>query len=248
MPNVAGRNRKSKTRLTRVEALRSRVPVAPASADDVSFLVPGLAAALCGGEPDTGERTAAEAGRLLAAGAGADEPTADSAAAIAELFARLFQRADPVWPPHVHVEQMLAAGSVSGPVAGTLASAARARVELVRADHEELDALGTGQTAADAVGRSMTAVFRRFFDPRWTLAAAIRHSGRSAITGALAGAALGARYGMPGLPAEWLLRLEPRDLVETVAGDAFWHFSAHPPHADPRHAAHWEARYPRETR
>ncbi|MER6878286.1 ADP-ribosylglycohydrolase family protein, partial [Amycolatopsis sp. NPDC000673] len=119
---------------------------------------------------------------------------------------------------------------------------------LIRADHEELDALGSGHTAPDALGRSMTAVFRRFFDPRWTLVSAIRHSGRSAITGALAGAVLGARYGIPGLPAEWLDRLASRDLVETVAGDAFWHFSAHPPQADPRYAAQWEARYPRETR
>ncbi|MFC5115491.1 YrhB domain-containing protein [Amycolatopsis halotolerans] len=231
--------------LTRVEALRSRAPAAP---DEISFLVPGLAAALCGGGPDTDERTAAEAGRLLAAGAGADEPAADAAAAIAELFARLFRRADPVLPPHVHVEQMLASRSVSGAVAEALTSAARARVELIRADHEELDALGSGHTAADAVGRSMTAVFRRFFDPRWTLMSAIRHSGRSAITGALAGAALGARYGMPGLPAEWLDRLESRDLVETVAGDAFWYFSAHPPQADSRYAAQWAERYPRETR
>ncbi|WP_409464316.1 ADP-ribosylglycohydrolase family protein [Amycolatopsis sp. GA6-003] len=232
--------------LTRVEELRSRGAVVPESADDVSFLVPGLAAALCGGGPDTDERTAAEAGRLLATGAGADEPTADAAAAIAELFARLFRRADPVLPPHVHVEQMLAARTVSGPVAGALTSAARARIELIRADHEELDALGSGHTAVDAVGRSMTAVFRRFFDPHWTLVSAVRHSGRSAITGALAGAALGARYGMPGLPAEWLSRLESRDVVETVAGDAFWHFSAHPPQADPRCAAQWEARYPGE--
>ncbi|TVT17987.1 ADP-ribosylglycohydrolase, partial [Amycolatopsis rhizosphaerae] len=213
--------------LARVGALRDRTPVPAVSADDVSYLVPGLVAALCGGGPEWDENTAAQVGRLLAAGAGADGPTADAAAAVADLFARLFQRADPAYPPHVHVQRQLDAGTVSGPVAEALANAARTRVELVRADHEELDAAGTGRSAVDALGRSLIAVFRRFFDPRWTLVSAVTHSGHSAITGALAGAMLGARYGIPGLPEDWLHQLELRDLVETVAGDAFWHFSAH---------------------
>ncbi|MFD9889417.1 YrhB domain-containing protein [Amycolatopsis sp. NPDC059027] len=233
--------------LTRVAELRDRTPLPAGPGDDVSFLVPGLAAALCGGAPDSDEKTAAEAGRLLAAGAGADEPTADAAAALAELFARLFRRADPAYPPHIHVQRQLDVGTVSGPVAGAFAGALRARVELIRPDHEELDAAGTGQSAVDAVGRTMIAVFRRFFDPRWTLVSAVGHSGRSAITGALAGAMLGARYGIPSLPADWLHQLELRDLTETVADDAFWHFSAHPPLADSRYAAEWAARYPRDV-
>ena len=202
--------------------------------------------ALGGDSPDP--KTAGEIGRLLASGAGADEPTADAAAAVADLFARLFRRADPVYPPHIHVRRQLAEGTVSGPVADALANALRTRVELVRADHEELDEAGTGHSAVDAVGRTMIAVFRRFYNPRWTLVSAVSHSGRSAITGALAGAVLGARYGSPGLPADWLHQLPLRDLTATVADDAFWHFSAHPPLADHRYAAEWATRYPRDPR
>ncbi|TVT38646.1 hypothetical protein FNH05_24385 [Amycolatopsis rhizosphaerae] len=73
------------------------------------------------------------------------------------------------------------------------------------------------------------------------------NSGRSAITVALAGPMIVARYGIPGLPAEWLGRLEHRDLVETGAGDAFRHFSGRPPLTDARYAAEWAARYPRDT-
>ncbi|WP_414942054.1 YrhB domain-containing protein [Amycolatopsis sp. cmx-11-51] len=82
------------------------------------------------------------------------------------------------------------------------------------------------------------------------LATALRagagESGRGAFTGAFAGAVAGSRAGIPGLPQEWLDRLGGRDLVETVAGDAFWHFSAQPPSGDGRYAAGWAVRYPRD--
>ncbi|WP_249027345.1 ADP-ribosylglycohydrolase family protein [Amycolatopsis alba] len=166
------------------------------------------------------------------------------AAAVAALFGRLFRHGDPL-PPHTLLREILRRGPARGPVTDTLANAVRARGELVRADPDELDAVGTGHTAVDALGRTMIAVSRRFFDPRWAMQAAVDHSGRSAITGAIAGAVVGARAGIPGLPPEWLGRLEAADLVETVAGDAFWHFSAQPPSEDRRYAAEWARRYPR---
>lgn len=232
--------------LSRVPELCVPRGTATGAPDDVAFLVPGIVAALCGGGPESNADTAAQVGRLLAVGGGADEPTAEAAAVLATLCTRLFQRADPMLPAHVHVQQLIELGAGRGPVVDVLANALRARVEVVRTDPEELDAVGAGDTAVDALGRAMIAVSRRFFDPRWAMQAAVNHSGRTAITGAITGAIIGSRVGIPGLPTDWLSQLELRDLVETVAGDAFWHFSAQPPPADNRYAAEWSTRYPRE--
>ncbi|WP_410664165.1 YrhB domain-containing protein [Amycolatopsis sp. lyj-84] len=219
--------------LGRVRELRTIPPELPGRADDAGFLVPGIVAALCGS-------TAPRVARLLVSGDGADEVTAEAAAAMATLFAGLF-RPEPA-PPHVLARRLIDSGATAGSVAEALSIALRARDD-VRADQHEPFA---GVSAVDALGGSMTAAFRRFFDPQWTIMAAVDRSGGSAITAAIAGAVAGSRAGIPGLPEKWLDRLAARDLVETVAGDAFWHFSAQPPSADERYAAEWAMRYPRE--
>ncbi len=226
--------------LSRVPGLCVPGEAAPSAGNDVAFLVPGMVAGLCGGGPDT----VAQVGRLLAAGGGADGPTAEAAGVVAELFSLLFRRGEPL-PPHALLRQIVQRVPARGPVTDALVNAVRARTELVRADPEELDDAGRGDTAVDALGRAMIAVSRRFFDAEWAMRAAVVHSGRSAITGAIAGAVVGSRAGIPGLPPGWLARLASADLVETVAGDAFWHFSARSPSTDPRYAAEWARRYPR---
>lgn len=75
------------------------------------------------------------------------------------------------------------------------------------------------------------------------LTRAVNHSGRSAFTGALAGALLGARVGIPGLPTQWLERLELRHLVENLATDAFRHFNRASPLSGG--TGDWTTRYPR---
>ncbi|MEU3626411.1 ADP-ribosylglycohydrolase [Amycolatopsis coloradensis] len=218
--------------LARVRELCAIPPDAPEGGDDPGFLVPGIVAALCGG------RTAVRVAGLLAVGGGADEVTAEAASSVAGLFTGLFQR-EPS-PPHLLVQQMLDTGAATGPVADVLATAL---AEGTRPDHVRPDAAGAGGSAVDALGRAMIAVFRWFFAPERAMTAAV---GGGAIAGAIAGAVVGSKAGVPGLPQDWLARLESRDLVETVAGDAFWHFSDRPPSADERYAAEWAVRYPRD--
>ncbi|OLZ58766.1 YrhB domain-containing protein [Amycolatopsis keratiniphila] len=221
---VRARRREQDGWLSHVPELRAIPPEAPGPGDDAGFLVPGIVAALCG-------RTAPRVARLLVSGDGAGEETAEAASVVAGLFAGLFQR-EPA-PPHDLARRLIDSGTATGPVAGVLAAA----LDLGGVDH--LPAAGT--SAVDTLGQSMAAVFGHFFDPQRTMLAAVNHSGRSAIAGALAGAVAGSRAGIPGLPPGWLARFAARDLVETVAGDAFWHFSAHPPSAD-----EWARRYPRD--
>ncbi|MFD5089052.1 ADP-ribosylglycohydrolase family protein [Amycolatopsis thailandensis] len=102
--------------------------------------------------------------------------------------------------------------------------------------------IGDGKGTLSVLGRAFAALSGFENYPEQALLRAVNHSGRSAITGAIAGALLGARTGIPGLPQKWVDQLELRYLVENIATDAFWHFDRHS-------ALHevdgWDRRYPR---
>jgi ADP-ribosylglycohydrolase len=93
------------------------------------------------------------------------------------------------------------------------------------------------------LGRAFAALSGFENYPEQALLRAINHSGRSALTGAIAGALLGARTGIPGLPQKWVDQLELRYLVENVASDAYWHFDRHS--ALSALGDQWIERYPR---
>jgi ADP-ribosylglycohydrolase len=80
---------------------------------------------------------------------------------------------------------------------------------------------------------------------RQGLLLAVNHSGDSDSTGALAGNLLGARWGEPALPEEWLQELELRDVVERLADDLVAVLAASPGEegADAL-GEQWRERYP----
>ncbi|WP_033442100.1 ADP-ribosylglycohydrolase family protein [Saccharothrix sp. NRRL B-16314] len=105
------------------------------------------------------------------------------------------------------------------------------------------DEMGAGRDTTTVLRQAFSAIAGFEHKPERALVRAVNHSGRSAFTGALAGALLGARVGIPGLPARWLERLELRHLVENLATDAFRHFNRASPLGGA--SGHWTTRYPR---
>jgi len=103
--------------------------------------------------------------------------------------------------------------------------------------------IGDGQTTLSVLGRAFAALTGFDNYPELALRRAVNHSGASALTGAIAGAFLGARTGIPGLPQKWVDQLELRHLVENVATDAYWHFDRHS--ALDVEGEKWIERYPR---
>ncbi|AHI01801.1 hypothetical protein GCM10010174_87250 [Kutzneria viridogrisea] len=71
------------------------------------------------------------------------------------------------------------------------------------------------------------------------LLVSVNHSGDSDSTGAICGNLAGALYGVRSIPADWLDRLELRQVITTLGEDALTEFSAHPPTED-----RWVQRYP----
>ncbi|GAA2349868.1 ADP-ribosylglycohydrolase family protein [Saccharopolyspora halophila] len=109
-------------------------------------------------------------------------------------------------------------------------------------DIDNMEQLGDGAGTLSVFGRTLFAASRREYDPRMALGVAVNHTGRSALTGALAGALIGARAGVAGLPEEWVEALDLRDVLEEVANDLYWHFSRRNPHEE---RENWDERYPR---
>jgi ADP-ribosylglycohydrolase len=102
--------------------------------------------------------------------------------------------------------------------------------------------VGDGKGTLSVLGRAFAALSGFENYPEQALLRAVNHSGRSALTGAIAGALLGARTGIPGLPQKWVEQLELRYLIENIATDAFWHFDRHS--AFGALGEKWTKRYP----
>ncbi|GAA4550618.1 ADP-ribosylglycohydrolase family protein [Amycolatopsis samaneae] len=103
--------------------------------------------------------------------------------------------------------------------------------------------IGDGKSTLSVLGRAFAALSGFENYPEQALLRAVNHSGHSALTGALAGALLGARTGIPGLPQKWVDQLDLRYLVENVASDGYWHFDRHS--ALGALGEQWIQRYPR---
>lgn len=87
-----------------------------------------------------------------------------------------------------------------------------------RATPEDIEGLGTGNVAEECLAIAVYAAMVAP-DAREALVLAVNHSGDSDSTGAVAGNLVGAMYGVEGLPAAWIARVEGRALVEQVAYD-----------------------------
>ncbi|NIH77684.1 ADP-ribosylglycohydrolase family protein [Amycolatopsis viridis] len=105
----------------------------------------------------------------------------------------------------------------------------------------EPEAIGDGLDTASVLGRALAAVTGFENNPQVALLRAVNHSGRSALTGAVAGALLGARNGVPGLPQKWVDQLELRPLIERVVTDVARRFEGIP---EGEEQQRWLRRYP----
>ncbi|GAA0532062.1 hypothetical protein GCM10011581_16540 [Saccharopolyspora subtropica] len=96
--------------------------------------------------------------------------------------------------------------------------------------------IGTGATAAEALGIGLYAALVCDGDFDAALPVAVNHSGNSAITGAVAGSLVGAVVGAARIPERWTLELELHEVIERLAHDAVLEFGPRPPD--------WGDRYP----
>jgi ADP-ribosylglycohydrolase len=96
--------------------------------------------------------------------------------------------------------------------------------------------IGTGSTAAEALGIGLYAALVCDDDFDAALPVAVNHSGNSATTGAVCGSLIGAMSGAERIPERWTAELELHDVIERLAHDAVVEFGPRPPA--------WSDRYP----
>lgn len=84
---------------------------------------------------------------------------------------------------------------------------------------ERLERLGAGWVAEEALAMSVYCALVHDDDVRAALLLSVNHSGDSDSTGAITGNLLGARHGEAALPRPWVVALEGRETMETLADD-----------------------------
>lgn len=82
----------------------------------------------------------------------------------------------------------------------------------------EVEALGKGWVAEEALAIGVFCALVSPGDIRRALLLAVNHSGDSDSTGAICGNIVGAMHGPEALPGDWVGRLELRDVIDAVAG------------------------------
>ena len=138
--------------------------------------------------------------------------------ALALLVHLLAVRDVPLTVALMEVERRVAAEPEGGEVREALATAVDA-ARRQPSDTTTLVTLGEGWVAEEALA---IAVYAALSHPNGVVAAlrlAVEHSGDSDSTGAITGNILGAMLGTGALPADWLARVELRDVLTTVADD-----------------------------
>lgn len=84
---------------------------------------------------------------------------------------------------------------------------------------DDIEELGAGWVAEEALAMGVWAARGAEGDVRGALLRAVDHSGDSDSTGSIAGNLLGAMHGEAALPVEWVTELEARDLIARVGED-----------------------------
>lgn len=88
-------------------------------------------------------------------------------------------------------------------------------------DTVNIEEIGGGWVADEALAIAVYCALRHPDDPSALLRAAVNHSGDSDSTGAIAGSIIGARCGGNAIPQEWLDDLEMTDVLEAMAKDIY---------------------------
>lgn len=86
---------------------------------------------------------------------------------------------------------------------------------------EQVEALGGGWVAEEALAIALYCALVAEGDFAAGVRLAVNHSGDSDSTGAIAGNLLGVMLGEEAIPAAWLRELELRDVIEQIADDLF---------------------------
>jgi hypothetical protein len=180
-------------------------------------------------------------------GAAAGPEVTDGVNALVRIFWQSFKTdhaPEYVLPPHIELPDLVGSLPEQSPVKALITTVLELRDERFADDAAQIETIGDGRAPLSVLGRALFAAAKRHYDPERAILTAVTHSGRSSVTGALAGALVGARGGIPALPAAWVAALPKLGLVQNVATDAFLHFHRFGVIREPSSLPAWEERYP----
>ncbi|UJW34176.1 YrhB domain-containing protein [Saccharothrix sp. AJ9571] len=221
-------------------AIRELAQERPGTASGPGALLTALPAALTNGYAGSGGVD--QIARVLAGLTHGGEEDAEAAAFLASLFDLLLTSGeDTVCPPIATARSFFRDGSWPGLQDTVDQSLMRMSPDSKIPVLPRPSDFGAGHDTKTVLAQVLSAVSGYENYPEMALRRSVTHDGRRPLTGALAGALLGARLGVPGLP--WTTRVRSRYLVQQLASDAFWHFDQYSPVFES--TSGWARRYPR---
>ena len=113
-------------------------------------------------------------------------------------------------------------------------------------DAEQIETLGDPASPLAVAGRAVFAAAKRQYAPLAAIQVAASQSADPPLAAALTGALIGARVGVPGLPADLIGALGPLGLVDNVANDVYLHFNLYGVARNRSLQEEWLRRYPTE--
>jgi hypothetical protein len=217
----------------------------PAPVEPSALLATALAATVVGNPPMAvaEEPYARQVARALLGTAATAEITS-GVDTLVWLFWRMLAAEEFVLPVHIRLEEIVREQPESW-IATEARTVLTLRDERDEDDRKQIETLGDGHSARSVLSRALFAAAKRGYDPEQAILAAVRQSGCGDVTGALAGALVGAKWGVPGLPASWVAALPHLGLVANIASDAFYHFHRFGVAQEMSEGTAWEQRYPR---
>ncbi|GAB3573982.1 hypothetical protein GCM10027445_34110 [Amycolatopsis endophytica] len=174
---------------------------------------------------------------------GADGEALTAIELLVRMFTRLLAKTEITWPFHTHLQELHQSGQAPFDEIAAIVLALRRGREIP--DVEQIETLGDPASPLAVAGRALFAAAKRHHDPMAAIQAAGLQSADPPLTAALTGAMVGARLGVPGLPADLVGALAPLGLLDNVAEDVYRYFNQYGVARNQSMQEHFAQRYPR---
>ncbi|NIH86304.1 hypothetical protein [Amycolatopsis granulosa] len=173
---------------------------------------------------------------------GADGENSTAVELLVRVLSKLLTRSEVPWPFHAVLADLREARQAPFDEIAAIVLALRDGRDIP--DAEQIETLGDPASPLAVAARAVFAATKRHYDPALAIQVAASQSADPPLAAALTGALIGARVGVPGLPAGLVGALGPLGLLDNIANDVYLYFNLYGVARNKSLQEAWVRRYP----